>query len=296
MPEYSSDDITFYFVVDGLGLEVKSVFLCSTLREHHPAASLIAYVSTKSIDTLNSVTRHIYDTLKVEIRPLPEARAIWQKSYPHGNKLLAAADKRETAVSVFLDTDMICVRPLSLSDLPMPGEVCVIPEGVPTWGKKDNRWIRAYKYFGLEFPKDTVRLTRRRRREFVPYFNAGFVAFRENDLVDGKNFGELWRDTASEFDYHAPIGGKRPWLDQITLPLTMRLFSFKYRVLDDVNNFSISARVFEPESRPRLVHYHRIQYLKAWPKLWEDALEITLKQVPQDQQALFSELLVEGGF
>jgi hypothetical protein len=36
----------------------------------------------------------------------------WRAPFPHGNKMVAATDLRDTSRAVFLDTDMVCLRPL----------------------------------------------------------------------------------------------------------------------------------------------------------------------------------------
>lgn len=105
------------------------------------------------------------------------AKSGWARPYPHGNKILAAASPREDAWSVFLDTDMVCAASLELASLQEPNRLALVPEGVPSWGKNSDRWERAYAHFGLEVPSERVRLTRRRRIEYLPYFNAGFVMF-----------------------------------------------------------------------------------------------------------------------
>lgn len=73
----------------------------------------------------------------------------------------------------------------------------------------------------------------------MPNFNAGYVAFPERHSETGARFGRLWLETAAAFDFGAKIGGKRPWLDQITLPLTLYRYGFAYEVLEDLFNFDI---------------------------------------------------------
>lgn len=259
---------TIFFIVDGKGLEAQGLLLAASLHRHtadDPATGLAAYGPPDSLDALAPETRAVFARCGVAIHPLPGPGERWKKPYPHGNKIIAAAEERETERSVFLDTDMICCRSLDGLFAGPEGAVHLVPEGIVSWGKKDDRWPRAYAHFGLEMPTDRVRLTRRKRREFLPYFNAGMVAFSNTHRVDGKTFAQHWLDTASEFDWKAPIGGKRPWLDQITLPLTLKRFGFGYHVLGDVWNFSISNRPVEPEAEPRIAHYHRARFLEGWP-------------------------------
>ncbi len=287
-------DLCFYFVIDGPRLELQSLLLAATLRRHHPRAALIGYVSAATEAALAPHSRALHAATGLALRPLPPPGALWAKPYPHGNKLLAAAEPRAAAVSVFLDTDMVCVTPLDPADLPAPGEVCLVPEGVASWGAKGDRWARAYAFMGLLMPTDRVRLIRH-NREFLPYFNAGFVAFREDDRVGGKTFGALWRDTASRFDHKAKVAGKRPWLDQITLPLTIARHGFRYRVIGAENNLTISNRDPVPGLRPKILHYHRGRHLIRWPH-WPEVLETVCAALPPPHRAAFLSALEAARF
>jgi hypothetical protein len=101
---------------------------------------------------------------------------------------------------------------------------------VPTWGGGDDRWDRAYAHFGLPYPTERVRLLRGRKKQFVPYFNAGFVAFPDRPEAEGQpRFADRWVETALDLDHNCRIGGKRPWLDQISLPLTLARFGYDNR-------------------------------------------------------------------
>lgn len=255
------------FVVDGMGLEAQSLLLAASLAKHHPdrgQVALIAYVSPRSASSLTPVTRALYAKCGVQMRPLPVADGVWAKPYPHGNKILACAAPRTSQRSLFIDTDTVCLGPLAGLDLTDPEVVAMVPEGLPTWGKEDGKWQRAYEFFGLPMPEDRVELTRGRHVTYPPYFNAGFISFSDLPRPDtGENFAQSWLKTAIEFDNRCPIKGKRPWLDQITLPLTMKRFGFDYQVLHEVWNFSIADRLkLHRAKKARLIHYHRGVHLR----------------------------------
>lgn len=257
--------VSFLFVIDGPGLEAMSLLLAATLRRHHPQAALIAYASARSRDALAPLTRRVHDRLGVEIRPFDVAQGFWKKDYPHGNKLFACADRRDGDLAVFLDTDVVCVAPLPLGAL-TPGQVAAVPEGVASWGKDGDRWERAYAHVGLPLPEDRVTLTRGRKRAFWPYFNAGLVAFPEAEIAPGLTFGEAWLATARDFDWNCKVAQKRPWLDQITLPLTIKAHGLGYEALPDTWNFSLSDREKVGRARKSFVlHYHRRRYLDLAP-------------------------------
>jgi hypothetical protein len=275
------DGLSILFVADGSRLELQSWLLAATLAQAHegaPGVRLLAYAGAGHLQQLSDVTRDLYAACGVELRALPPSPA-WARPYPHGNKMVAAADARTTVRAVFLDTDMVCLAPLTdLGRLPRD-TVAAAPEGVATWGGDDDRWARAYAHFGLSVPEARITLLRGRRRRFVPYFNAGLVAFPDAAEGDGPRFAARWIETATAFDRDCRIGGKRPWLDQITLPLTLARYDYRTEVLDETWNFS-AARRRDPEvmRTARVLHYHRFAHLARAPQLPAilDALRLRL--------------------
>lgn len=289
----------FIFVVDGRRLEAMSVLLTSSLVDHHPdrgAAAIIAYVTTRSLPDLSPATLRFYDHCGVEVRLLPDAEDLWARPYPHGNKILACADPRDVERTTFLDTDTVCCGKLTGLE-PAGSEVfCAVPEGRLTWGKEVAHWQAAYRHFGLDLPEERVTLSRR-RTDSLPYFNAGYLNFPERITSGGavQGFGGLWLDTAIELDHVAVVPETRPWLDQITLPLTLYRHGVPFRALSDLYNFSISDRQrMKRADKCNLIHYHRARYLRTLPAL-DGILARLQARTPAAAQAgiaaLVSELL-----
>lgn len=270
----AQDEQAFLFVVDGPKLEMQSHLLATSLARAHrnmPWLRAFAYVSAQSMPHLGPATLAIYEAAGVEIRALPLPGRTWARSYPHGNKILACAEPREVARSTFLDTDMVVSRPLD--DLNSFGrdKVLAVPEGVPTWGA-DGRWERAYAFLDLPLPEERVNLMRGSRKPHLPYFNAGFVSFPEQPLEgQGKRFADLWLQIASDFDHGCAIAGKRPWLDQITLPLTLYRHGLPWEALPETWNYSLPRRkaVYPAELEARVLHYHQLKLMREKPILAE---------------------------
>ena len=163
---------------------------------------------------------------------------------------------------------MLCVNPLSDLDLSTPKAVSMVPEDVPTWGYEGDGWEKVYGHFDLDLPTERVRLVRGRQIEYLPYFNAGFVAFPNTPMHDGKTFAELWKDTARDIDWNCAVGGKRPWLDQVSLPVTLKRFGIDYNVLPASYNFFTPRMQSHPQVKDAyMLHYHRHASFKAIPTL-----------------------------
>jgi hypothetical protein len=100
-----------------------------------------------------------------------------------------------------------------------------------------------------------------------PYFNAGFVAFPDRPEAEGQpRFADRWVETALDLDHNCRIGGKRPWLDQISLPLTLARFGYATEVLGETWNYSLARRKdYAQTPEVHVYHYHRFRYLAQAP-------------------------------
>ena len=268
--------VTIFFIIDGQGLEAQAALLAATLKHHNgDRFRLIAYVPDRHRPHLNpDLVAHL-TRCGVELRRLAVAATVWAKPYPHGNKILAASDTRGPGHAMFIDTDMICTAPIELTGLLHDRAIAVAPEGKPSWGKDLSGWRLVYEQFDLPLPQDRVTLTRGKRRAFLPYFNAGMILFPEGPLVDGQGFGDLWLHVALVIDHIVPVADKRPWLDQISLPVTLKRHGLDYVLAPEALNFSTSRRVEQGFEAPVLMHYHKFGYLADWPRHQQAAFDQT---------------------
>ncbi|MBD1205013.1 MAG: hypothetical protein H9533_12910 [Rhodobacteraceae bacterium] len=288
-------DLAFLFVVEGPRLEAQSLLLASSIRRHHPRSMILGYRPIGA-EPAPAAVQSMFRAVGGLLLPLPPAQGLWRGAYPHGNKIIALAQPRDAAISIFLDTDMVMTAPLDAADLPGHGEVSVVPEGIQSWGKEEDRWERVYAHFGLSMPEERIRLLRGARRSSPPYFNAGFVAQRETDRVDGQTFGQLWLDTARKIDHEVGVANKRPWLDQIALPVTLRRFGMTYRLIDEAANFSISnGRSLPDPFAPKILHYHRARFLRDWAGSAE-VIAHALDRLPPSDRTEAEALLTAAGF
>ncbi len=225
--------------MDGANFETPSLLLAESIRSAlggYP--DIVAYTPNSKLGAINDVTRKMMEILNVDIRGFDDQLVKWSPKYPHGNKILASRERRETELSVFLDTDVICLGSPDFSVITQNTPLFATPEGVPTWGRDEQDWVPVYEMFGLEIPDWRVRLIKGRRRVVLPYFNAGVVGFVEKGNPAGMRFPDVWFDTATKIDANPLIGGKRPWLDQISLPVAAARMGGRVEVLSDLDNFS----------------------------------------------------------
>lgn len=250
-------ETTAIFVTDGAAMQAQGLLLAHSLRRHGGEGLAITAYCPMGAALPDAAMQAGYDAIGARLEPL-ETPGIWKKPFPHGNKIHACCVARDRPATLFLDTDMVLIRALDTAAIAPGAQIAAVPEGKPTWGKGNDRWNRVYAHFGMDLPTDRVRLVRGRRREFLPYFNAGFIAFAEDSA-----FARDWKDTAMEIDHQVSVARKRPWLDQVALPVSCARAGRDIRVLDERYNFSISDRAPGAEA-PVVLHYHRMAYCGAW--------------------------------
>lgn len=260
-------DCSLIYVIDPPHLMSPAIPLLLSLRRHHPDATITPYCPMGRLQDVPKRIRALHDTLGAPIREMTRepafSRKRYNKPYPHGNKLLAVAERRETSRAIFLDTDTYLARPLTDERLFQPDAVAVVPESVAGFARRFIEiWDATYAIFGLTTPTGRVRMLRT-DRESPPYFNAGFVSFPEA-TPSGERFGELWLDTAMTLDFHPSVDdeAKRPWLDQASLPVAIARAGARYEELEPDFNYPVDGRDFPPRASVRLYHYHGIERLE----------------------------------
>ncbi|MCP5021999.1 MAG: sulfotransferase [bacterium] len=85
----------------------------------------------------------------------------------------------------------------------------------------------------------------------LPYYNAGFVVVPSN--VD---FGRVLLEMCLAIDADPQVKNKRPWLDQIALPLVVQKLNLEVGLLGETHNFPLHLRPIDESDRPVFCHYH----------------------------------------
>lgn len=256
-------DFVIIYVLDPPALVADSIVLLSTIRAQLGDVPVIAYVPAEKRTSLPDFIVAFHRALGAEIRFFA-TEGVFDPVYRQGNKILACCEPRDQTFTLFLDTDIAVVAPFLRQELVGEGEVGVVPEGVITWGKNLSSWEKVYRSFGMDLPAQRVRLTRF-GRESLPYYNGGVIAF-----PTASEFARLWCETARLLDADAAIPNRRPWLDQVALPVAIRRAGLLDRVLGVEWNLSVSARggghtaqdILRHDAVPaRIVHYHQPAFL-----------------------------------
>jgi hypothetical protein len=257
IPEYS-----FVFVCQSGTLEIQAMLLAASLHRFVscPYEMIAALPQPESqYGAPDPSTMKMLEELGVRFAPISNQI---DPSYPIGNKISAMAIATRGRRRIFLDTDMLCMRPLS-ADCGLDGAFAAVPAERVTWGKDTGDWNRAYALFGLSTPAVRVR-TVGSREETLPYYNAGFIT-AASDVADA--LARAWLECAQVLDRSPQIANKRPWLDQIALPVAVTRLGLPHHFLDEAFNCPAKPRLLTDAALPFFCHYHRVWSLKHLPVL-----------------------------
>lgn len=251
-PTSADINVGFVIMIEPGDLEWQGILLISTMlafvRDRY---RIHVYCRTELIGKLSGELRSFLDRHGLQLKGIENP---FSDHYPNGNKVVACTQKRPEPFTIFLDTDTAFVRPCSYQRILSPDHVVLVPAGIASWGQDVKNWERVYDVVGLPMP--IARTFLGNGKYYLPYFNAGFVAYPTDSA-----FANTWLDAALKIDADDAIADKRPWLDQIALPAAI----FKSGLLPlevdriwnhGINNDSKFAR------NVNLVHYHHSKYLQ----------------------------------
>lgn len=262
-----SPRLTVYFIVEPPNYEQMACFLAASLRQQFgQTVDLVGYCPDTKIDTVSKDVLAILGKMGCEVRPFQVANR-FDPAYPHGNKILATLEKRDTEFSAFFDSDVLCLRPNKVENLVLSGHVSLTPAASMVWGT-GKTWNLIYQICGMEIPTERVKLMRQKGdRERIPYFSSGLFTFPEQHRNSaGKSFPEVWMDVAQMIDSNDEVPGRRPYLDQISMPLAIQKAELKWNILPEEQHFilggSLRGEPLPEDKEIFTVHYRKWDILR----------------------------------
>ncbi|EEW26531.1 hypothetical protein [Rhodobacter ferrooxidans] len=171
---------------------------------------------------------------------------------------------RDGAFSAFVDSDVLFLRPNTSAALCKPGKVSASAAASMVWAEQ-TIWDTIYGTFGMPIPTERIRLMRQSGKPVIPYFSAGLVVFPETPGPGGR-FPDVWYDTARRLDRVETLDKRRPYLDQMTLPIAMQRAGLGWNILPEEQHYILGGRLRgEPLPKGReiyTVHYRQLAVLK----------------------------------
>jgi hypothetical protein len=262
-----SPRLTIYFIVEPPRYEQMACYLAGSLRQQFgDSVALIGYCPDNKIATVSKDVQTVLAKLSCEVRPFKVAGR-FTPDYPHGNKILATLEPRDTEFSAFFDSDILCLRPNAVENIVKEDHVSLTPAASMGWGD-GSTWHMIYETCGMPLPEGRVKLMRQKgARQRLPYFSSGLFSFPEQHRNShGHSFAESWMDVAQTIDKNDAIPGRRPYLDQISLPLAIQKSGLGWNLLPEEQHFILGGKLRGeplPEGREIFtVHYRKWEILK----------------------------------
>lgn len=256
--------LTFVYIVEPPDYQILACTLLASIRTQFGSdVAAVGYCPQHRWDELHPAVFRAHEIMGAEIRPM-STESMWDTPYPHGNKIVAAMQPRDSDYSAFVDSDVLFLRPNNADALIRAGHVSASVAASMLWGDQDL-WPTIYGAMDMEPPEERVTLMRR-GGESYPYFSAGLVVFPEHDATGNGRFPDVWYDTARKLDRVEGIPGKRPYLDQQSLPAAIRRAGLAWNELPEEQHYILGGRLRGqplPEDREVFtVHYRRTKVLR----------------------------------
>jgi hypothetical protein len=239
---------SFIFVAQAGHLEKMSLVLAASLRANAGFNhELIAAVPTPASiwGSLSTGVKAAFEELEVAVKEITNP---FGRKYPIGNKFGCLMVEPRHRRLVFLDTDVIMLRAPQNDSLEQ-GRIAAVPASGSH--HTDDEWRKIYAAVRLPVPRvEPPNGTMSPR--MPPYFNAGMVS-----VDPDANFGSVWLECAQKIEQNQsiPFKAKRPWLDQIALPVAAAMLGIDVCALSVEYNFPSWVRSIRPSENTVFYHY-----------------------------------------
>ncbi|WP_099823238.1 hypothetical protein [Oceaniglobus indicus] len=246
--------LTFAYIVEPPEYQIFACTLLASLRKcWGPDVAAVGYCPAHRFDELHPAVHKAHAMMGAEVRPMV-TEGMWDTEYPHGNKIIAAMQPRDSDFSAFVDSDVLFLEPNDPANLCRDGHVSCSMAASMTWADQDI-WDPIWGAFGLPVPDERMHLMRRSPDPVVPYFSAGLVVFPENAEGGAQRFPDVWYDSARTVDRIETLDNRRPYLDQMTLPVSIRRAGLDWNVLPEEQHYIMGGRIRgEPLPDDRTIH------------------------------------------
>ncbi|WP_226780697.1 hypothetical protein [Oceaniglobus trochenteri] len=254
--------LTFAYIVEPPEYQIFACTLLASIRlQFGDDVGAVGYCPEHRMDELHPAVFKAHEMMGAEIRPM-RTRGMWDSEYPHGNKIIAAMQPRDSEFSAFVDSDVLFLRPNSPENLIRQGHVSASVAASKTWSGEEI-WPPIYGAFDMPLPVERVEYMRRPVGPVMPYYSAGLVVFPENGRL---RFPDIWHETAQRIDRIDTLDNRRPYLDQMSLPVAIARAGLRWNELPEEQHFIMGGRLRGeplPEDREVFtVHYRHNGVLK----------------------------------
>lgn len=279
------------FMVEPGPLELQAHLLMASLDLNgRDRMEITGFCRDDRMSSLHPETVGFLESCGARVAPITNT---FPDGYPAGNKLFASAALNPARWGVFLDTDMLLMRPSRFLDEAVPGRLGVCLDTVNGWSQDKAQWAALHKAVGLDGPIHELAL--RSGQVSMPIYNAGMVMFppaRKGEAGPAQQ----WLNLALQIEECEEVINKRPWLDTLALAVLVRdARGPRLRPVDVAWNCTTRMA----DDTTRVLHYHGLRQIHGFG--WLDRVNDMLARSPSPYNTLNEamhhhrhELKVEG--
>ncbi len=211
-------------------LELQSLLLMASLKRHLQVEHEL-YVLIPSPESIwGKVSDETQRQLQAwGVKTFISDNAI-DPNYPIANKLNCFNISTDAEKIIFLDSDTLLLNDF-IDDPIFQQPLCLRAASLPLLEDDKDNWAQIYQTANLPMPKHQVTSTVS-QQAMLPYYNAGFIA-----VDKALNFSKTWIHYCQLIDKNPQIQGKRPYLDQMALPLTAAALNIECTEVDKKYNY-----------------------------------------------------------
>lgn len=239
----------FIFVCQGGELEAKACLLAASLNTNLKCDfELVAAIPDgQNVQRPSATTIAFLHSINVATEPIKNPLS---SDYLIGHKLACFQLESNAGKTIFLDSDMLCLRPFiheaRFEDFSFNAKL-------EDWHHHHHsHWEVMHRHFNLPQPEFNHRSTV--FDEPMPlYFNAGWLAVDQNAA---SAFAEQWIEVARVLDASNLVPRLRPNLDQLSLPIAVTRCALRIDLLSEKYNFPAELRSLDHVRLPIFCHYH----------------------------------------
>ena len=191
MMRKSENGLTIFYIVEPPDYQIMACYLLASIRTRFPAhVRAIGYCPAHRLKELHPGVVKAHEIMDAELRPF-ETDGRFDPAYPHGNKILASLERRETPWTMFVDSDVLFIEDNMPGNIVREGHVSCSMAASMVWADQ-SIWETIYGALKMDIPPERYPLMRRSPGPVVPYFSSGLVAFPEADLTGKGRFPDVW--------------------------------------------------------------------------------------------------------
>lgn len=263
------------FVCQSGELEIKAMLLAASLKRHWQGEGECVVAIPTPASRWGELSTEVDAFVRcLGFRTVAITNRI-DEQYGMGNKVACLGIETSAERLLFLDSDILCLQaflPRSEQEL-SHAPFCAKPADGNSNAYTEADWQKVYALFGRQLPARRI-MTTVSDQLIPPYFNAGVVV-----VQNGMNFGNVWETCCQKIDAAPDILNKRPWLDQIALPVAVERLHLPYHCLDERWNFPAHQKPL-PKELPIFCHYHWPSVLRRETQLNQYVVELTENYPP----------------